>query len=149
MNTIYNDLGNEYWQLDYFFNGDLKLILLIKVVITHRMLSAIRIQNSISNTNVSRDWNYIYGRINNCNLVLNYVDKIPDTSLQTQRRNEMKAEEAAVMRAFIIFHAVQLWGDIPLVYQSGNRSNCRNFEEVYAQVYPARNPEWKFILYYC
>ena len=22
MNTIYNDLGNEYWQLDYFFNGD-------------------------------------------------------------------------------------------------------------------------------
>ncbi len=22
MNTIYNGLGNEYWQLDYFFNGD-------------------------------------------------------------------------------------------------------------------------------
>ena len=139
MNTIYNDLGNEYWQLDYFFNGDAQTDIAYQGGDNpqNAQQSEYRIQSS--NTNVSRDWNYIYGRINNCNLVLNYVDKIPDTSLTTQRRNEMKAE-AAVMRALYYFHAVQLWGDIPLVTKAVIGVTAENFEEVYAQVYPARKP---------
>lgn len=37
MNTIYNDLGNEYWQLDYFLMAMLKQMLLTKEVIILKM----------------------------------------------------------------------------------------------------------------
>ena len=69
----------------------------------------------ITNTNVARDWKYLYGFINNCNKVLNYVDNIADPALTSARKkNEMKSE-AAILRALYYFHAVQLWGDVPLV----------------------------------
>lgn len=137
MNTIYNDLGNEYWQLDYFFNGDAQTDVAYQGGDNPQNAQQSEYRILATNSNVSRDWNYIYGRINNCNKVINYVDKIPDTSLSAQRRKEMIAE-ASVMRAMYYFHAVQLWGDVPLVTQAVIGVTAENFEEVYAQVYPAR-----------
>ena len=139
MNTIYNDLGNEYWQLDYFFNGDAQTDIAYQGGDNPQNAQQSEYRILATNSNVSRDWNYIYGRINNCNKVINYVDKIPDTSLSTQRRKEMIAE-ASVMRALYYFHAVQLWGDVPLVTQAVIGVTAENFEEVYSQVYPARKP---------
>ena len=117
MNTIYNDLGNEYWQLDYFFNGDAQTDVAYQGGDNPQNAQQSEYRIIATNSNVSRDWDYIYGRINNCNKVINYVDKIPDTSLSAQRRKEMIAE-ASVMRAMYYFHAVQLWGDVPLVTQA-------------------------------
>lgn len=137
MNTIYNDLGNEYWQLDYFFNGDAQTDVAYQGGDNPQNAQQAEYRIQATNSNVARDWNYIYGRINNCNKVLNYVDNIPDTSLTTTRRQEMKAE-AAVMRAMYYFHAVQLWGEVPLVTEAVIGVTAENFDEVYAQVYPAR-----------
>ncbi len=139
MNTIYNDLGNEYWQLDYFFNGDAQTDVAYQGGDNPQNSQQSEYRIIATNSNVSRDWDYIYGRINNCNKVINYVDKIPDTSLSAQRRKEMIAE-ASVMRAMYYFHAVQLWGDVPLVTQAVIGVTAENFDEVYAQVYPARKP---------
>lgn len=139
MNTIYNDLGNEYWQLDYFFNGDAQTDIAYQGGDNPQNAQQSEYRIIATNSNVSRDWDYIYGRINNCNKVINYVDKIPDTSLSAQRRKEMIAE-ASVMRAMYYFHAVQLWGDVPLVTQAVIGVTAENFDEVYAQVYPARKP---------
>ena len=36
------------------------------------------------------------------------------------------------------FHAVQLWGEVPLVTEAVIGVTAENFDEVYAQVYPAR-----------
>ena len=49
----------------------------------------------------------------------------------------MKAE-AAIVRALYYFHAVQLWGDVPLVTKSVTSITSENFDEVYSQIYPAR-----------
>ncbi|MBB6369746.1 RagB/SusD family nutrient uptake outer membrane protein [Chryseobacterium shigense] len=139
MSAIYVDLGNEYWQLDYFFNGD------AQTEIAHA--GSDNIQNFqmdeyriiATNSNVNRDWNYLFGFINNCNKVLNYVDNISDPALSTARKSEMKAE-AAIMRAMYNFHGVQLWGDFPLVTKAVIGVNDENFDEVYDQVYPTRKP---------
>lgn len=139
MTTIYSDLGNEYWQLDYFFNGDAQTDIAYQGGDNPQNGQQAEYRILSTNSNVERDWDYIYGRINNCNKVLNYVDKIPDTNLTASRRQEMKAE-ASVMRALYYFHAVQLWGEVPLITQAVIGVTSENFEEVYSQVYPARKP---------
>lgn len=139
MNTIYNDLGNEYWQLDYFFNGDAQTDIAYQGGDNPQNQQQAEYRILATNSNVSRDWGYIYGRINNCNKVLNYVDNITDPALTTERKNEMKAE-AATMRALYYFHAVQLWGDVPLVTKAVIGVTAENFDEVYSQVYPERKP---------
>lgn len=139
MTTIYSNFGNEYWQLDYFFNGD------AQTEISHA--GADNVQNFqmdeyriiSTNSNVNRDWNYLFEFINNCNKILNYVDNISDPALTPARKAEMKAE-AAIMRAMYNFHGVQLWGDFPLVTKAVIGVNGDNFEEVYDQVYPTRKP---------
>ncbi|MEN2434752.1 RagB/SusD family nutrient uptake outer membrane protein [Weeksellaceae bacterium A-14] len=148
MATIYNDLGNEYWQLDYFFNGDAQTDIAYQGGDNPQNAQQSEYRILATNSNVSRDWGYLYGRINNCNKVLNYVDNIPDTALTKERREEMKAE-AAIMRALYYFHAVQLWGDIPLVTQAVIGVTSDNFNDVYSQVYPERKSKeevYNFIL---
>ena len=64
MTAIYVDLGNEYWQLDYFFNGD------AQTDIAHA--GSDNVQNFqideyriiATNSNVNRDWNYLFTLIN-------------------------------------------------------------------------------------
>ncbi|AZB29284.1 RagB/SusD family nutrient uptake outer membrane protein [Chryseobacterium balustinum] len=139
MTAIYVDLGNEYWQLDYFFNGD------AQTEIAHA--GSDNVQNFqideyriiATNSNVNRDWNYLFTFINNCNKILNYVDNIPDPVLTSTRKSEMKSE-AAIMRAMYNFHGVQLWGDFPLVTKAVIGVNDENFDEVYDQIYPTRKP---------
>lgn len=137
MNTIYADLGNEYWQLDYFFNGDAQTDIAYTGGDNAQNIQQGEYRILATNTNVKRDWNYLYGFINDCNKILNYVDNIPDTALTTERKEQMKAE-ASILRSLYYFHIVQLWGDAPLVTKAVIGVNSNNFEEVYNQVYPAR-----------
>lgn len=139
MNVIYSDFGNEYWQLDYFFNGDAQTD--ISYVggdnVQNFQMDEYRIL--ASNTNVNRDWVYLNTFIDHCNMILNYVDSAQDPALTTARKNEMKSE-AAIFRAMYWFHMAQLWGDSPLVTMAVIDINSGNFEQVYSQLYPTRKP---------
>ena len=137
MAALYSDFGNEYWQLDYFFNGDAQADTAYTGGDNPQNMQQGEYRIIATNTNVARDWKYLYGFINNCNKVLNYVDNIADPALTSARKNEMKSE-AAILRALYYFHAVQLWGDVPLVTKAVIGVNSENFEEVYSQVYPKR-----------
>lgn len=137
MNTIYSAFGNEYWQLDYFMNGDAQTDISYAGADNIQSFQQDEYRIIATNSNVDRDWKYLYGFINDCNMILNYVDEINDPALTTARKAEMKAE-ASIMRAMYYFHAVQLWGDIPLVTKAVIGVNAGNFDEVYSQVYPAR-----------
>ncbi|MGU3374925.1 RagB/SusD family nutrient uptake outer membrane protein [Chryseobacterium sp. M5A1_1a] len=139
MNTIYSAFGNEYWQLDYFMNGDAQTDISYAGADNIQNFQQDEYRIIATNSNVERDWKYLYGFINDCNIILNYVDEINDPALTQARKNEMKAE-ASIMRAMYYFHAVQLWGDIPLVTKAVIGVNAENFDEVYSQVYPARKP---------
>ncbi|KPE51110.1 RagB/SusD family nutrient uptake outer membrane protein [Chryseobacterium indologenes] len=137
MNTIYAAFGNEYWQLDYFMNGDSQTDISYAGADNIQNFQQDEYRIIATNANVSRDWRYLYGFINDCNMILNYVDEISDPALTAARKSEMKSE-AAILRALYYFHAVQLWGDIPLVTKAVIGVNSGNFDEVYSQVYPAR-----------
>ncbi|MDR2234902.1 MAG: RagB/SusD family nutrient uptake outer membrane protein [Chryseobacterium sp.] len=137
MNTIYTAFGNEYWQLDYFFNGDAQTEISYAGADNVQNFQQDEYRIVATNPNVERDWKYLYGFINDCNMILNYVDQVSDPSLTSSRKDQMKAE-AAIFRALYYFHAVQLWGDIPLVTKAVIGVNANNFDEVYSQVYPAR-----------
>ena len=70
MNTIYNGLGNEYWQLDYFFNGDAQSDVAYMGGDNPQNQQQAEYRIQATNSNVSRDWNYLYGLINNCKPVV-------------------------------------------------------------------------------
>ena len=120
MKTMYVGPGfghSNYWQLDYFANGSMQTD---EAYVSgdnqdNRQQAEYRILST--NGNVKRNWEAIYELINNCNKVLNFVDGIKDPALTAERKAEMKAE-AAIVRALYYFHAVQLWGDVPLVTKS-------------------------------
>jgi hypothetical protein len=137
MDAIYSNFANEYWQLDYFFNGDAQADTAYTGGDNPQNMQQGEYRIIATNTNVSRDWNDLYGFINSCNKVLNYVDNISDPTLTAARKKEMKAE-ASILRALYYFHAVQLWGDVPLVTKAVIGVNSSNFDEVYSQVYPKR-----------
>ena len=129
MKTMYVGPGfghSNYWQLDYFANGSMQTD---EAYVSgdnqdNRQQAEYRILST--NGNVKRNWEAIYELINNCNKVLNFVDGIKDPALTAERKAEMKAE-AAIVRALYYFHAVQLWGDVPLVTKSVTSVTSENF----------------------
>lgn len=137
MNTIYNNFGNEYWQLDYFFNGDAQTDISYAGAdnVQNFQIDEYRILST--NNNINRDWVYLNNFIYNSNMILNYVDDV--SGITDSRKKEMKSE-AAIFRALYMFHMAQYWGDSPIVTKAVISVNSENFDEVYSQVYPSRKP---------
>jgi len=80
-------------------------------------------------------WQSLYQTIYRCNLVLDNADEV---EMDAALRERYKAE-VRFIRALSYFHAVQLWGDVPLVLQTDgteeSRSHVRNSTtEVYAAI---------------
>ncbi|MBB4805326.1 hypothetical protein HNP38_000598 [Chryseobacterium defluvii] len=139
MVTIYSDFGNEYWQLDYFFNGDAQTDISYAGADNVQNFQMDEYRILASNTNVNRDWVYLNTFIDHCNKILNYVDGVSDPALTSSRKNEMKAE-AAIFRSMYWLQMAQIWGDSPLVTLAVIDVNADNFNEVYSQLYPSRKP---------
>jgi hypothetical protein len=68
-----------------------------------------------TNGNVSRDWNALYSDIKNCNLVTDNVPGIQDPNLDAGGRRTQILAEARIMRAYMYFNLVRLFGSVPLV----------------------------------
>ncbi|HLO60522.1 MAG TPA: RagB/SusD family nutrient uptake outer membrane protein [Bacteroidales bacterium] len=94
-------------------------------------------QNGI-NKNIERDWKAYLEMISNANSVIVYVDSVPDPALTAAERKQWKSE-ALILRAWIMFDMVRLWGGIPMILTEPPAINSRNIEEVYPLYYPPRN----------
>jgi hypothetical protein len=94
-------------------------------------------QNGI-NKNIERDWNSYYNLIGAANSVICNVDSVPDPALTAAERKQWKAE-ALILRSWIMFDMVRLWGGIPMVLVEPPAINADNVEQVYPLYYPARN----------
>lgn len=138
MTAVYASFGGEYWQLDYFFNGDAQTDDSYSGSDNTQNFQQDEYRILSTNTNVNRDWGYIYDNINKCNFILNYINEATD--LSAARRDEMIGE-ASLIRALNLFHAVQLWGDVPIATKAVVNVNQDNFNEVYPQLYPTRKPK--------
>lgn len=132
---VYGDFRNEYFELDYFVNGDAQSDDAYAGADNPANFQIDDYNIDATNLNVTRDWAYLYSTIGKANQVINNVNAVPDTTLSETRRKEITAE-ASFIRAFMYFQLVQLWGDVPLVLTSVGTFNL----EILPLLFPPRTP---------
>lgn len=135
----YADFKNEYYQLDYYVNGDAQSDDAYAGGDNPANFQIDDYKLDATNTNVSRDWSYLYATIGKTNAVINNVGKVTDPALTAARKEEIIGE-ASFIRAFMYFQAVQLWGDVPLQLTEVTSISAANLEEIYPQLFPERAP---------
>lgn len=135
----YSDFKNEYYQLDYFVNGDAQSDDAYAGGDNPANFQIDDYKLDATNTNVSRDWRYLYSTIGKTNAVINNVGKVNDPALTAARKDEIIGE-ASFIRAFMYFQLVQLWGDVPLQLTEVKSISADNLDEIYPQLFPARAP---------
>lgn len=135
----YSDFKNEYYQLDYYVNGDAQSDDAYAGGDNPDNFQIDDYRLDATNRNVSRDWAYLYSTIGKANTILNNIDAVTDPALTAARREEIIGE-AAFIRAFMYFQLVQLWGDVPLQLQEVKAISADRLEEIYSIIFPARSP---------
>lgn len=135
----YADFRNEYFELDYFVNGDAQSDDAYAGADNPANFQIDDYNIDAINSNVSRDWAYLYGMIGKVNPIINNVMLVPDSTLTMERRYEILGE-ASFIRAFLYFQAVQLWGDVPLVLTEVTEISAELLPELYPLLFPPRAP---------
>ncbi|TSA38424.1 MAG: RagB/SusD family nutrient uptake outer membrane protein [Porphyromonadaceae bacterium] len=136
---VYAGFRNEYFELDYFVNGDAQSDDAYAGADNPANFQIDDYKISPTNSNVKRDWAYLYNIIGQANVVINNVDSVPDTLLTSDRRKEIRGE-ASFIRAFMYFQLVQLWGDVPLQLKELKTFNAAILPDVYPILFPKRAP---------
>lgn len=134
---IYSDFKNEYFELDYFVNGDAQTDDAYAGADNPANFQIDDYKIDATNSNVSRDWGYLYNTIGKANTVINNVDAVIDPVLTADRKKEIKSE-ASFLRAFMYFQLVQLWGDVPLQLKEVKTISVDLLPEIYPILFPAR-----------
>lgn len=137
---VYSDFKNEYYQLDYFVNGDAQSDDAYAGGDNPANFQIDDYKLDATNTNVSRDWAYLYSTIGKANTVINNAPAVNDPALTASRKAEIIGE-ASFIRAFMYFQLVQLWGDVPLQLTEVKTISAANLNEIYPIIFPARAPQ--------
>lgn len=137
LNGVYSDFKNEYFMLDFFVNGDAQSDDTYAGADNPANFQIDDYEIEATNSNITRDWAYLYSTIGKANRVINNVGKVPDPSLSEGRKDEIKGE-ASFIRAFMNFQLVQLFGDVPLVTQEVRSISAATLEDVYPLLFPER-----------
>ena len=136
----YRDFKNEYYELDYFVNGDGQSDDAYAGADNPANFQIDEYKLDATNSNVARDWRYLYSTIGKCNTVINNVRAVNDPAMTAARKEEIVGE-ASFIRAFMYFQAVQLWGDVPLQLKEVKTISAATLEQIYPQIFPARSPQ--------
>ena len=135
LNGVYNDFKNEYFMLDMFVIGDAQADDAYAGADNPANFQIDDYEIEATNTNISRDWAYLYSMIGKANRVINNVNLVP--ALSEGRKQEIKGE-ASFIRAYAHFDLVRLFGDVPLVTQEVRSISAANLEEIYPLLFPER-----------
>jgi hypothetical protein len=136
---VYSDFRNEYFELDYFVNGDAQSDDAYAGADNPANFQIDDYNIDATNSNVSRDWRYLYAAIGKANPVINNVDSVPDPALSDTRRSQIKGE-AKFIRAYMYFQLVQQWGDVPLQLKEVTTISAETLPEIYPLLFPPRAP---------
>jgi hypothetical protein len=136
---VYGELRNEYFELDYFVNGDAQSDDAYAGADNPANFQIDDYNIDATNLNVGRDWAYLYSAIGKANLVINNVDAVNDPELTAARKSEIKGE-ALFIRAYMYYYLVQLWGDVPLQLSEVTSISSENLAEIYPILFPPRKP---------
>ena len=138
LSLIHIFFKNEYYQLDYFVNGDAQSDDAYAGGDNPDNFQIDDYQLDAVNRNVSRDWAYLYSTIGKVNNIINNAREVTDPELTPARLEEIIGE-ASFIRAFMYFQLVQLWGDVPLQLEEVTTISAEKLDEIYAQIFPARS----------
>ncbi|MEI6899651.1 MAG: RagB/SusD family nutrient uptake outer membrane protein [Bacteroidota bacterium] len=111
--AAYSDFKNEYYQLDYYLNGDAQSDDAYAGADNPSIFQIDDLALDATNSNVSRDWGYLYSTIGKTNGVILNINKVTDPLLTADRKKQIIGE-ASFIRAFMFFQLVRSWGDCPL-----------------------------------
>ena len=136
---VYSGFKNEYFELDYFLDGDAQSDNCYAGADNPSIFQIDDLKLDATNSIVSRDWGYLYSIIGNANRVINNVDSVPDPTLSAERKNQIHGE-ACFIRAFMYFQLVQLWGDVPLQLKEVSTISAKILPEIYPLLFPPRVP---------
>ena len=89
---------------------------------------------------VNRDWNYYMLQAAKCTKFIISVEKVADGSLSSDEVNTMRAQ-AEILRAFVWFRMVRMWGNIPIITTIPQDITSENITESYESYFPAQNTE--------
>ena len=89
---------------------------------------------------VNRDWEYYMLQAAKCTKFIIGVASVGDNSLSESEINTMRAQ-AEIMRAFIWFRMVRMWGNIPIITTVPKDITSDNIGESYESYFPAQNTE--------
>ena len=137
---VYAGLKNEYFELDYFVNGDAQSDDAYAGADNPEFFQIDDFNLDATNSNVGRDWAYLYSIIGHANSVINNVEAVPDPALTAERKLEILGE-ASFLRAFMYFQLVQQWGDVPLQLKEVKTISAEILPEIYPLLFPARAPQ--------
>ncbi|MFN7831781.1 MAG: RagB/SusD family nutrient uptake outer membrane protein [Bacteroidota bacterium] len=137
---VYADFKNEYYQLDYFVNGDAQSDDAYAGGDNPANFQIDDYRIDAINLNVSRDWAYLYSTVGKANAVINNTQAVNDPALSAQRKAEIVGE-ASFIRAFMYFQLVQLWGDVPLQLTEVRTISADKLDDIYPIIFPARTPK--------
>lgn len=94
-----------------------------------------------ANEVIENVWERIYQTVYRCNIVL---DKSVDVEMDAALKARYQAE-VRFIRALCYFHAVQLWGDVPLVLNAdGTAASREHVRNAAAEVYAAIESDLQF-----
>jgi len=136
LSGTYADFYGEYFMLDYFVNGDAQADNSFAGADNPANFQIDEFRVEAVNSNVARDWRYLYSTIAKCNTVIDNVANISDPALTDIRKNQIIGE-ASFIRAFMYFELVRQFGDVPLITNEITQSDFDNLDEIYLDRTPA------------
>ncbi|MBD5184844.1 MAG: RagB/SusD family nutrient uptake outer membrane protein [Bacteroidales bacterium] len=142
LTALYEDFrGNQnYLQLDFLLIGDVHSDNAYAGTTGSEVVDPAT--NDLNGTTlcVNRDWNYYMLQAAKCTKFIVGVEAVGDNSLSQDEINTMRAQ-AEVMRAFIWFRMVRMWGNIPIITTVPKDITSENIQESYESYFPAQNTE--------
>lgn len=142
LTALYNDFrGNQNnLQLDYLLIGDVHSDNAYAGTSGSEVVDPAT--NDLNGTTlcVNRDWDYYMLQAARCTKFIVGVASVADNSLSEAEINVMRAQ-AEILRAFIWFRMVRMWGNIPIITTVPKDITSDNIGESYESYFPAQNTE--------
>jgi hypothetical protein len=130
LSGAYADFYGEYFMLDYFVIGDAQSDNAYAGADNPANFQIDEYTIEAVNSNIARDWRYLYSTIAKCNTILDNVGDITDPALTETRKQEILGE-ASFIRAFMYFELVRQFGEVPLLVNEIAEIDLNKLDEIY------------------
>ncbi|MDF2188073.1 RagB/SusD family nutrient uptake outer membrane protein [Paraflavitalea sp. CAU 1676] len=115
--------NNAHWLFGELRNGDFTALKRpdLKAIIEGKLNASYPVIESIAN------WRRFYAAINACNLFIERSGEALADTRYTEINHKVDVAQARVLRAFMYYYIVRIWGDVPLLTKSYDNGSFKQF----------------------